>query len=95
VESDYLKTLADTVPPDRWAAIVARAVEQALAGDHTARRWLGDYLAGPPSADRLLGLAAAERAGVDPISVKANDLNSARLLSQLVGGLPEESLPHS
>ena len=36
------------VTPARWEAIVLSAVEQAEAGDRHARKWLGDYLMGPP-----------------------------------------------
>jgi hypothetical protein len=44
VESDYLATLSEAVPTDTWRAIVDKAVEQAQAGDATARAWLGSYL---------------------------------------------------
>lgn len=32
-----------------WEAIVKKAVEQAKRGDATARKWLGDYVVGPPT----------------------------------------------
>lgn len=32
-----------------WAAIVKKAVDQAKRGDATARKWLADYLIGPPA----------------------------------------------
>jgi hypothetical protein len=31
-----------------WGAIVQKAVDQAQRGDATARKWLSDYLIGPP-----------------------------------------------
>ena len=36
------------VSPARWAKIIITAVDQAVQGDWRARKWLGDYLMGPP-----------------------------------------------
>ena len=36
------------VSPARWAKIIITAVDQATQGDWRARKWLGDYLMGPP-----------------------------------------------
>ena len=36
------------VSPVRWAKIILTAVDQAVQGDWRARKWLGDYLMGPP-----------------------------------------------
>jgi hypothetical protein len=36
------------VSPARWAKIILAAVDQAALGDWRARKWLGDYLMGPP-----------------------------------------------
>lgn len=33
---------------DDWRAIIRKAVDQAKRGDHTARKFLADYLLGPP-----------------------------------------------
>ena len=60
VESDYLAALSEAVPTDTWRAIVAKAVEQAQAGDATARAWLGSYLLGKPTGNLLIELAATE-----------------------------------
>lgn len=43
----YRITLAACSYKD-WRAIVKVALAQALAGDHQARKWLSDYLMGPP-----------------------------------------------
>jgi hypothetical protein len=75
IEADYLRSISDPIPPEEWKAIVSKAREQALAGDHTARRWLADYLLGPPAADRLLNLPAAELAGFDAVRDKAVELS--------------------
>jgi hypothetical protein len=72
VEADYLAMLSETVPLDRWRAIVGRAVEDAEKGDAKAREWLAAYLVGKPAGDALLILAAGERAEFDPIEDKAD-----------------------
>lgn len=36
------------VTPTRWAKVIIKAVDQAEEGDWRARKWLGDYLMGPP-----------------------------------------------
>lgn len=36
------------VTTKRWATIILKAVDQAEEGDWRARKWLGDYLMGPP-----------------------------------------------
>jgi hypothetical protein len=74
VEADYLATLSDAVPLDRWRAIVARAVEDAEQGDAKARAWLTDHLIGKLAGDPLLMLAAAELAEFDPIAEQAEKL---------------------
>lgn len=50
-EAQYLQMLTDTVTPEKWQAIVNKAYEQAAEGDQAARRWLSDYLLGPPQQD--------------------------------------------
>ena len=50
VEADYLTTLIATVTADRWRRIVARAADDAEAGDHRTREWLGKYLVGDKAA---------------------------------------------
>jgi len=36
------------VTPEKWTRIITKAVHQAIDGDRHARKWLGDYLMGPP-----------------------------------------------
>jgi hypothetical protein len=88
IEADYLAALAEAVPLPEWRKIVGKAVEQARSGDHVARKWLSEYLAGPPSADRLLSLAAAKLADVDPTRLRANDLAEKKKIASLLDGLP-------
>jgi hypothetical protein len=50
VELDYLATMTEAVPPDRWRAIVERAAALAEEGDARARDWLSRYLLPKPTA---------------------------------------------
>jgi hypothetical protein len=82
VERDYLATLADAVPMDRWRAIVDRAVDNASQGDAKARQWISEYLIGKPSGDGLTKLAAAENP--DPLDIameEAQRRNYAKLVA--------------
>ena len=47
-EEMYYRILMTTCTADDWAAIVQRAVYDAKKGDASARKWLADYLVGPP-----------------------------------------------
>ena len=47
-EEMYYRILMTACSADDWAAIVAKAVDQAKRGDATARKWIADYLVGPP-----------------------------------------------
>ena len=47
-EEKYHEILVSVVDPIAWAAICAKAVSQAKHGDGLARKWLADYLIGPP-----------------------------------------------
>jgi len=47
-EVKYYDILKSTVTFDDWQAIVVRAVYDAKRGDGVARKWLADYLIGPP-----------------------------------------------
>ena len=48
-EQNYLLALVDACPLSKWSEIVARAVEDATAGDDKARHWLASYLVGQPT----------------------------------------------
>jgi hypothetical protein len=47
-EGRYYDILMSTVTFEVWADIVKKAAEQARKGDQAARKWLADYLVGPP-----------------------------------------------
>ena len=47
-EERFYEITLSSVTFDDWKAIVRKAVSQAMKGDSTARKWLSDYLLGPP-----------------------------------------------
>jgi hypothetical protein len=47
-EVAYLDTFRQVVTPDKWQAIIERAYQDAKKGDAAARKWIADYLIGPP-----------------------------------------------
>ena len=47
-EEKYYNLMMSTVTFADWERIISKAVEQAKRGDPTARKWLSDYLIGPP-----------------------------------------------
>jgi hypothetical protein len=47
-EDAYYRILMTACSQKDWEAIVDKAVEQAKRGDAVARKWLADYLVGPP-----------------------------------------------
>jgi len=48
-EVRYMEIALSAVSFAKWREIVKRAAEDAAAGDGQARRWLSDYLMGPPT----------------------------------------------
>jgi hypothetical protein len=52
-ERDYLLALTEAVSVDDWRAVVAKALDQAKAGDKSARQWLSDYLIGESDPEGL------------------------------------------
>ena len=48
IEESYRAILLDEVTPDDWRAIVRKAKEQAKRGDISARKFIADYIIGPP-----------------------------------------------
>ena len=48
-EDRYYEIAMSTVSYDDWKAIIKKAAQQAKKGDSMARKWLGDYLIGPPA----------------------------------------------
>ena len=48
VEEEYRSILVSSVSKADWEAIIKRAVLDAKKGDNAARKFLADYLIGPP-----------------------------------------------
>lgn len=57
VELEYLAVTQIACPPDKWRAVVEKALEQAIRGDRHAREWLRRVLLGDRAA---VSLGAAE-----------------------------------
>lgn len=73
VEQDYVTALCQAVPINAWLEVIARALEDAKAGDAQARQWLSRYLLGNSPAS-LFSLAVQEQRGrsvEDEISIEA------------------------
>ncbi len=72
-ERAYLQTMSEACPPDVWREIIAKAVEQAQAGDSKSREWLASYLLGRPetAASSLHKIAVVDAAGSDPVESEA------------------------
>lgn len=47
-EERYYEITMSSVTYEDWRAIVIKAKDQAKKGDASARKWLADYLIGPP-----------------------------------------------
>lgn len=47
-EERYYEITMSAVTYEEWRAIVLKAKDQAKHGDAAARKWLADYLMGPP-----------------------------------------------
>lgn len=50
-EERYYEITINTCTFADWERIIQKAVEQAKRGDHTARKFLADYLVGVPAQD--------------------------------------------
>lgn len=48
-EERFLEITLSAVTYKDWEEIVKKALKQAKTGDATARKWLSDYLIGPPT----------------------------------------------
>lgn len=53
-EREYLDAVMHECSLDDWRAVVRKAVEDAIAGDAPARRWLANYLVGKPAGKETL-----------------------------------------
>lgn len=64
-EERYYSIMMQTVTFADWERIIAKAVDQARKGDSVARKWLSDYLIGPPIERKEITGADGE-----PIKIK-------------------------
>ena len=83
IERDYLRSLADVVASETWKKIVARAVEDAINGDHKSRIWLGRHVLPVPNAQErpLQKIVADECAGLDPLE---SEIFSSKNLLEII-----------
>jgi len=70
-EERFLEITLSTVTFEDWKEIVQKAVKQAKTGNAVARKWLSDYIIGPPTQK-------AEISGVDGGPVQIEDVNETR-----------------
>ena len=85
-EERYYEIAMSTVTYDDWKAIIKKAAQQAKKGDSMARKFLADYLVGPPQQRLDLtsggkGLPGAiiylpEVDGLEPESGTAGEVSS-------------------
>lgn len=84
-ERRYMSILGDCLTPEVWTEICRRAVEDAKAGDKSARDWLAKYALGSTPIS-LTDLAADEAAGFDEgtdLAQLGKSRASRRLLGQV------------
>ena len=48
-EERFYEITLSTVTYAKWEKVVSKALDQAIHGDTSARKWLSDYLIGPPT----------------------------------------------
>ena len=61
-----------------WEKIVIKAASQAKRGDATARRWLSDYIIGPPTQRQ---------------EISGDDGNAIKVIIERVSVTPADALP--
>jgi len=66
-EERYLEITKSAVTFENWKKIVIKAADQASHGDAQARKWLSDYLVGPP-------IQKQEISGVDGNAIEVNQI---------------------
>ena len=76
VEREYFAVLNAAVPLDVWQRICQRAVDDALAGDHKSRDWLGKHLM--QTEARPLAALAAEESESDPTTATDREIADRR-----------------
>jgi hypothetical protein len=69
-EERYSEILISAVTFEVWEQIVKKAAEQAKKGDQAARKWLADYLVGPPVQRQEV---TGKNGNVIEVTIKKND----------------------
>jgi hypothetical protein len=69
-EERYSEILISAVTFEVWEQIVKKAAEQAKKGDQAARKWLSDYLVGPPVQRQEV---TGKNGNVIEVTIKKND----------------------
>ena len=69
-EVEYYRILTMRCTREDWDAIVDKAVKQAKGGDSVARKWLADYLIGPPVERKEI---SGPDGDVIRVTLKSND----------------------
>jgi hypothetical protein len=70
-EERYRDILVNSVTFADWEAIIGKAVKQAKGGDSVARKWLSDYLIGPPIQRQEL--TGKDGSAIEVIHVRPGD----------------------
>ncbi len=68
-EVEYYRILQTAVSPEDWQLIVNKAVSEAKRGDAVARKWLADYLIGPPVERKEIANPPGEKLLIEIVDV--------------------------
>lgn len=79
-EERYFEITTHTVTYDEWCKIIEKAAEQARRGSHQARKFLADYLLGPPAQRHEL----TGRDGGAIETKHASDMNDDERLARIL-----------
>lgn len=87
---NYKNAFFKNVPAQDWVAIIKQAVRQAKQGDKDARKWLTDYLVGPP----VQRVAPTDPTGTNPYQT-VTDAELVSLAKIVVAMHPADNKVHS
>lgn len=90
-EEKYLDVLKEELTIDRWAAIVRRAIVDAVQGDGRAREWLGNYAMG--RAPHIVNLNASDAALLSQVlELLPDNTTASELFEAMIAELAEVEL---
>lgn len=88
-EAHYLDILKSELTPDRWGAIIRRAIVDAVQGDGRAREWLGNYAMG--RAPHIINLSAHDAALLsDLLNLLPDETPASELFEAMIAELSYE-----